>query len=66
MTINELTRAERYRQGARLVRGEAHAALNPDARRQLLEIAQRYERLADAIERRDADERIKRPDLVGA
>ena len=66
MTTNELTRAERYRQGARLVRGEADAALNPDARRQLLEIAQLYERLADVIERRDEDERIKRPDLVGA
>jgi len=45
------TRAEKYREEAARLRDEAERAKPPDIRRQLLNIAAQYDRLAGSIER---------------
>ena len=45
------TRAEKYREEAVRLRDEAERAKPPDIRRQLLDIAAQYDRLAGSIER---------------
>src|SRR5438270_11206198 len=45
------TRAEKYREEAARLRDEAERAKPPDIRRQLLDIAAQYDRLAGSIER---------------
>jgi hypothetical protein len=44
-------RAARFRQEAQDIRGFAERSPTPDIKRQLLEVAQRYERLAERAEK---------------
>jgi hypothetical protein len=45
------TSPEQYRDRAKLIRRQVESMGNADVRRQLLDIAERYEELADGIER---------------
>ena len=43
--------AEQYREQAKLIRRQAETLGNADVRRQVLDIAERYEELADSMDR---------------
>jgi len=47
--LNPVT-AERYREGAKLIRRQVETLNNSDVRRQLLAIADQYDRLAKSME----------------
>jgi hypothetical protein len=55
MTDEQEPTAAYYRQVAEEIRGLARNAQTPDVRREMLEIAERFDRMADYVERRYPD-----------
>jgi len=55
MVEDNRARADRYRQQAKEIRAFAERAAVPDIKRQLLDIAERYDRLAERAEKERRD-----------